>query len=64
MKKINYDKIKSVRHPLCKGIVYQTLDGNEYDCGYNSEVTCDQCRFLLANRGRGKDPRAKVNNSQ
>lgn len=59
-KKINYDKI--IKHPLCKGRVYHTLDGTEYDCDYGSEVTCDQCRFLAHNRGRGKDPRAKINN--
>jgi hypothetical protein len=62
--RVNYDKLiaEEKKHPLCKGRVSHGPDGTDYDCGYGSEVTCDDCRFLFMNRGRGKDPRAKVNN--
>lgn len=59
-KKIDYDK--AIKHPLCMGSKTTTMDGTEYDCEYGSSVECDKCRFLLVNRGRGKDPRAKINN--
>jgi hypothetical protein len=62
--RIDYNKLEmeNKRHPLCRGTMTQTLDGNEYDCEYGSDVTCDKCRFMIYNRGRGKDPRAKINN--
>lgn len=63
MKKIDYDKLiaENARHPLCQGYIIESVDGNDYDCGYHSSVICDKCKFLTVNRGRGKDPRAKIN---
>lgn len=63
-KRINYNNLikENKRHPLCQGTVESNQNGTEYGCNYGSDVTCDKCRFLSGNRGRGKDPRAKVNN--
>jgi hypothetical protein len=50
---------KPERHAKCKGF---TDYWGEPDCGYHSTVVCDECRYLLHNKGRGKDPEAKCNN--
>jgi len=54
---LNPDKIK--KHPLCKGYRYWTACGYEYDCGYKSELLCEECKYGL---GR-KDPEARCNQS-
>jgi hypothetical protein len=49
------------RHPKCKG--YTTPDygnGSEYDCGYGTTITCDECKYCLNGGGR-KNPEAKSN---
>jgi len=46
------------RHPKCKG--FETPDhgwGKDYDCGYQSKLDCDQCKY----GGGRKDPAAKKN---
>ncbi len=62
--RIDYNKLieENKKHPLCKGSITHGPDGTDFDCGYCSAVACDECRFLASNRGRGKDPRAKINN--
>ena len=49
------------QHPKCKGYKIETLDGTEYDCGYETTITCEECRYCDGNNGRGKDPAAKCN---
>jgi hypothetical protein len=53
------------RHPKCKGEGYTDHDGNtEYDCGYNTTIECDECKYCLHDDGRPvgrKDPAAKCN---
>lgn len=43
------------KHPKCKG--YFDAYAHEYDCRYNTTLTCDDCKYGL---GR-KDPEAKCN---
>ena len=48
------------KHPNCKGYEYWTDFGYEYDCGYGSDLTCEDCKY-----GLGKcDPEAKCNQSK
>ena len=47
----------SLKHPKCKGFKYWTDCGYEFDCGYNSEVDCNECKY----GGGKKDPEAKCN---
>lgn len=66
-KRIDYNKLieENKKHPLCQGIeipIQGGQGGTDYGCNYGSDVTCDNCRFLAGNRGRGKDPRAIINN--
>lgn len=51
-------KIKNLKHSKCKGWINQHGEG---ECDYNTTVSCDDCRYLLANNGRGKNPAAKSN---
>ena len=65
--RLNYDKLiaSGKRHPMCAGLVIEYQGGQggtEYDCAYHSKVECEQCRFFAPNRGRGKNPLAKINN--
>jgi hypothetical protein len=46
-------KVTHNRHPKCLG------DGIE-DCGYNSTISCDECKYNGLPFG-GKDPNAKCN---
>jgi hypothetical protein len=46
------------RHAKCKG--YFDYWG-ESDCGYYTTINCDECRYLLANKGVGKNPEAICN---
>lgn len=52
------EKIKKERHLKCKG--FETLDtgwGSEFDCGYNTKLSCDECKY----GGGTKNPNAKSN---
>jgi len=48
---------KNNKHPKCLGYKYWTGCGYEYDCEYDSNLTCDECKYGC---GR-KDPEAKCN---
>ena len=49
---------KKDKHQKCKGFRYgYGPETFEYDCGYYSNLTCDDCRY---GAGR-KDPEAKCN---
>ena len=49
------------KHPKCEGYRVETPNGTEYDCGYDTTITCEECRYCAMNNGRGKDPAAKCN---
>lgn len=49
--------IKETRHPGCAGYAIDTPNGTEYDCAYDTVITCDECKYCV---GR-KDPSAKRN---
>jgi hypothetical protein len=44
-------------NPNCKGYKYWTSWGYEFDCEYESILTCEECKY---GHGR-KDPNAKCN---
>ena len=50
-----------VKHPKCMGYKIESPDGTDYDCGYGTTITCEECRYCDGNNGRGKDPAAKCN---
>lgn len=57
--KIN--SIEENKHPKCKGLVIpDTGNGVDYDCGYNTKITCDECKYCISGYGK-KDPNAKIN---
>lgn len=43
----------------CKGFKHMTDCGWEYDCGYNTIITCEECKYC--DYGGKKDPNAKCN---
>jgi hypothetical protein len=46
------------KHPKCKSYAtYHPEYGYEFDCGYNTKLSCDECKY---GAGR-KNPEAKVN---
>ena len=45
------------KHPKCKGYKSWTSCGYEYDCGYETDLICEDCKYGM---GR-KDPEAKCN---
>lgn len=45
------------KHPKCEGYQTWTDWGWEYDCGCNTDISCDECKYGL---GR-KNPEAKCN---
>lgn len=47
--------VKAVKHPKCLG--YRDEHTGEYDCEYQTAITCDECKYGV---GR-KDPDAKCN---
>ena len=53
------------RHSKCKG--YETdcpSTGKDYGCDYDTEITCDDCKYCLGGDGKPlgrKDPAAKCN---
>jgi hypothetical protein len=46
---------KAKKHPKCKG--HYDHFSEEFDCGYDTTLTCDECKYGV---GR-KDPEAKCN---
>jgi hypothetical protein len=44
-------------HSKCKGYRYWTPDGYEYNCEYESLLSCEECKYC----GGLKDPNAKCN---
>jgi len=57
---INLGKEEPKRHPKCKGSGGSDQWVDDFECGYNTEITCDECRYCLGSSGR-KDPDAKCN---
>ena len=57
-------KKEITRHPKCKGYVEQIYDITEYGCGYETTINCEDCKYLLENNGKGKNPEAKCNQSK
>ena len=53
----NDKKREQQKHPKCKGYKEWTSYGYEYDCGYGTELICEDCKYGM---GR-KDPEAKCN---
>jgi hypothetical protein len=48
------------KHPKCKSFeCNHPLDPIEYDCGYQTKIDCDDCKYN--GRGGRKDPEAKCN---
>lgn len=43
----------------CKGYKTWTDCGYEYECGYNTIISCEECKYC--NAGGRKDPEAKCN---
>lgn len=49
------------KHEKCKGfIIPDTGNGVDYDYGYDTKITCDECKYCLGGYGR-KGPEAKRN---
>ena len=44
-----------IKHHKCK-LTYDPFTG-DYDCGYQTNLTCDECKYGVGK----KDPQAKVN---
>lgn len=45
--------IKSPRHPKCLGVTYTDHEGHtDADCGYNTTIECDDCKYCLGNDGK------------
>lgn len=42
---------------FCKGYWSRTVDGNEFDCEYNTSIDCGECMF--GEHGGKKDPRSQ-----
>lgn len=61
IKEAEADK-KPVRHPKCKGYYYFTDCGYEFDCDYNTELLCEDCKYGAC--GGRKDPEAKCNQAR
>jgi len=56
-KVIKLDPPTPKRHPKCKGYWTYSCDGNEFDCEYETILSCDECKYGV---GR-KDPDARCN---
>lgn len=48
---------KSKKHPKCLGQTYHDMNGIDFDCGYNTIIDCEDCKYGLGK----KDPEAKCN---
>lgn len=54
----NLDKnVKHAKHAKCAGYSFWTDCGYEYDCAYQTTITCDDCKY----GGGNKNPEAKCN---
>ena len=54
-------RVNGTRHPKCKGFTVPDIGwGAEYDCGYNTIIDCDECKY----GGGRKDPEAKCNQDE
>jgi hypothetical protein len=49
----------NIKNKGCKGFKYWTDCGYEYDCEYNTIISCDECKYN--GFGGRKDPEAKCN---
>lgn len=53
------------QHPMCLGTHKDTLEGIVFECGYNTVIQCDECRYRSdkpqSYLTRGKNPAAKAN---
>ena len=56
----NITDIKTKRHPKCKGYATSGLDYEDFDCGYDTTIMCEDCKYCAGGMGR-KDPEAKCN---
>lgn len=51
----------SYRHRKCAAYQYNhPLDPPEWECGYNTTIDCEDCKYYIGSGGR-KDPEAKCN---
>ena len=51
----------SSRHPKCAAQqCNHPLDPPEFECGYNTIIECEECKYCIGAMGR-KDPEAKCN---
>ena len=48
------------RAARCKGRVSYGPDGEEFECGYLTSLSCEECKYCPKGSGR-KDPEAKCN---
>ena len=49
-----------VKHHLCKSVKINAYDEpDEWDCGYNTTIDCEDCRY--GGRGGRKNPEARCN---
>lgn len=48
---------KQKKHPKCAGYRTWTDCGYEYNCGYQTTLMCEDCKYGMGN----KDPEAKCN---
>ena len=60
LQSVTCDEDNGRRHPKCEGYVTDTPDGRDYDCGYQTTITCDDCKHNNQPFGR-KDPEAACN---
>ena len=52
---------KNTKHPKCAGFFFDNPgEPREYDCGYDTSLICDDCKYNNQPYGR-KDPEAKCN---
>ena len=60
--KLNLGSVSgSSRHPKCAGKqCNHPLDPPEFECGYNTTIECEECKYCIGAMGR-KDPEAKCN---
>ena len=47
------------RHPKCKGRQHYNYDYIEFECGYETNLECEDCKYGPC--GGRKDPAAKCN---
>ena len=47
------------RSSKCAGVRTNNANGEDFDCGYGTTITCDDCKYSAA--GGRKDPQAKCN---